>query len=49
MAQFNSSKDRLIAASNADEWDRAYHHLQVMEYWLLANLEAPPPSPNGGF
>jgi erythromycin esterase len=44
VSYFNTSKSRLIAASNSDEWDRTYHHLQVMEYWLLANLEDAPPS-----
>ncbi len=41
---FNTNKNRLITASNADEWGKSYQYLQVMEYWLLANLNDPPPS-----
>jgi erythromycin esterase len=44
ISYFNANKNRLITASNADEWDSVDHHIQVMEYWLLANLEDPPPS-----
>jgi erythromycin esterase len=41
---FNTNKNRLITASSPDGWGKAYQYLQVMEYWLLANLNDPPPS-----
>jgi erythromycin esterase len=44
ISYFSTSKNKLISASNADEWDSVNHYIQVMGYWLLANLEDPPPS-----